>query len=70
MVTNSEIAAFENFKFRVGQKVKSKHAGYRSGFVAKRILMEDEGGIHREYAVRHSATEGVYYREYELEETP
>lgn len=70
MATTNEIAAFEDFRFRVGQKVRSKFAGNDWGYVIARLLTEDVRGVGREYIVRHSALADRTrsYYEHELDE--
>ena len=70
MATQNEIAAFEGFAFRVGERVQTKLAGRESGFVVERSLSQDGGGIDRVYIVRHSKDSFEMYREFELEHTP
>lgn len=70
MANKNEVDAFEHFQFRIGQRVKSRHAGYSSGFVIERSLVEDSGGIRRIYLVRHSIEECANYQEFEIEFTP
>jgi hypothetical protein len=70
MATQNELAAFEGFEFRVGQRVKTKLAGYATGLVIERTLTQDGGGIDKSYIVRHDMDSFKNYREFELESTP
>jgi len=69
MATDSEISAFENFKFNIGDMVihvtDDKHNAQR-GIIVSRSLVQFTGGTERQYCVSFRASDAIA-EEIELE---
>lgn len=61
MTTASEINAFENFRFKIGDIVAHVADGSHGArlMITERVLVETSGGLHRRYAVSGSEIAGI-----------
>jgi hypothetical protein len=67
MATKNELAAFEDFEFKIGDLVRFKSNPEVLGIVVGMILLQNASSIGRSYMVRSPITDWNFVRAIELD---